>query len=396
MLSRWRAMMAITIPGGTKEASVSLTSELADPRSPLTIWLHGQLPNRAPAAGHLAAALHGAPTLTPRSAGRGYPWATVGGAISQRITFAFAAVPPHAALLGAAQLADTEQLVHLAAAAFPAVRRFVVDPRRAGYVAVAGGRCWWRAGHDDPPELEAAIWAAPDPTVQPHLGFFCELAARLEHDTPPGRPRSDQAEQTLLADCYLLALYETMYRSGRTSAIADALVRAGGPVGPTWLRGLVPDPVRDDLQRLGRLFAEDGYDQLAALGGPATAAPAFIEHWADGDLVVGDTLVDVKATVRPLPLEQAWLDQLLGYVLLDRGDWYGIRRVGVYLARQGRLVVWPLEELLVELAGRPVALQRLREEFAGLVERLLGGLPDFPLRRLWVTRTPPPWPVAAR
>jgi hypothetical protein len=84
-------------------------------------------------------------------------------------------------------------------------------------------------------------------------------------------------------------------------------------------------------------------------------------------------------------------------VLLDRGDWYGIRRVGVYLARQGRLVVWPLEELLAELAGRPVALQRLREEFAGLVERLLGGLPDFPLRRLWVTRTPPPWrrPVAA-
>jgi hypothetical protein len=27
---------------------VSLTSELADPRSPLTIWLRGQLPNRAP------------------------------------------------------------------------------------------------------------------------------------------------------------------------------------------------------------------------------------------------------------------------------------------------------------------------------------------------------------
>jgi hypothetical protein len=186
-----------------------------------------------------------------------------------------------------------------------------------------------------------------------------------------------------------------MYRSGRTSAIADALVRARGPVGPAWLRGLVPGPVRDDLERLGRRFAERGYDQLAALGGPATAAPAFIEHWADGDLVVGDTLVDIKATVRPLPLDQAWLDQLLGYVLLDRGDWYGIRRVGVYLARQGQLVVWPLDELLAELAGEPVALQRLREEFASRVERLLDRLPDFPLRRLWATRTPPPWPVAA-
>jgi hypothetical protein len=266
MLSRWRAMMAITTPGSTKEASVSLTGELADPRSPLTIWLRGQLPNRVPAAGRLAAALQGATTLRPPAASRGYPWATVGGAISQRVTFAFAAVPPHAALLGAARLCDTEQLVHLAAAAFPAVRRFAPDPRRAGYVALAGGRCWWRAGHDDPPELEAAIWAAPDPTVEPHLGFFRELAARLEHDTPPGRPRGGEAEQTLLADCYLLALYETMYRSGRTSAIADALVGARGPVGPAWLRGLVPGPVRDDLERLGRLLAQGGYDQLAALG----------------------------------------------------------------------------------------------------------------------------------
>jgi hypothetical protein len=134
------------------------------------------------------------------------------------------------------------------------VRRFVADPRRAGYAAVAGDWCWWRAGHDDPPELEAAVWAAPDPTVEPHLGFFCELAARLEHDTPPGCPRGGEAEQTLLADCYLLALYETMYRSGRTSAIADALVRARGPVGPAWLRGLVPGPVRDDLERNSRVI----------------------------------------------------------------------------------------------------------------------------------------------
>jgi hypothetical protein len=48
LLSRRRAMMTATTPGGTKEANVSLTSELADPRSPLTIWLRGQLPNRAP------------------------------------------------------------------------------------------------------------------------------------------------------------------------------------------------------------------------------------------------------------------------------------------------------------------------------------------------------------
>lgn len=124
-------MMAITTPGGTKEASVSLTGELADPRSPLTIWLHGQLPNRAPAAGHLAAALHGGLTLTPRSAGRGYPWATVGGAISQRVTFAFAAVPPHAVLLGAARLAAPQaaEVIHGRPPGVAAARRLHCSAR---------------------------------------------------------------------------------------------------------------------------------------------------------------------------------------------------------------------------------------------------------------------------
>jgi hypothetical protein len=91
------------------------------------------------------------------------------------VAFAFAPVPPHAALLGATRLTDTEQLIHLAAAAFPAVRRFADDPRRAGYVAVAGDRCWWRAGHDDPPELEAAIWAR----AGPHRGAPSVIALSL-------------------------------------------------------------------------------------------------------------------------------------------------------------------------------------------------------------------------
>jgi hypothetical protein len=120
----------------------------------------------------------------------------------------------------------------------------------------------------------------------------------------------------------------------------------------------------------------------------------FVEHWADGDLILGDILLDVKVTKRPLPLDQAWLDQLIGYALLDRGDWHSLRGVGLYLARQGQLVTWPLEELLADLAGHAVTLQALREEFANLVERTLGGLPDFPLTRLWATRRPPPWQAA--
>jgi hypothetical protein len=138
-------------------------------------------------------------------------------------------------------------------------------------------------------------------------------------------------------------------------------------------------------------LAERGYDQLATLGGPVTVALLFVQAWADGDLVLGSTLVEVKVTKNPLPLRDAWLDQLLGYTLLDRGDWYGLEQVAVFLGRQARLVAWPLAELLPALTGDPqVTLAELRAEFHGLLERIWADNPQFPFHHLWVTRTSPP------
>jgi hypothetical protein len=80
--------------------------------------------------------------------------------------------------------------------------------------------------------------------------------------------------------------------------------------------------------------------------------------------VLGRTLVEVKVTKHLLPLRDEWLNQLLGYVLLDHGDWYELEQVAVFLGRQARLVAWPLAELLSELTGDPrVTLAELRGEF---------------------------------
>jgi hypothetical protein len=60
-----------------------------------------------------------------------------------------------------------------------------------------------------------------------------------------------------------------------------------------------------------------------------------VPHWADGDVIVGDTLLDVKTviTLRDRDRIARWLYQLLGYVWLDStADLYGIRNVGLYLA----------------------------------------------------------------
>jgi hypothetical protein len=108
--------------------------------------------------------------------------------------------------------------------------------------------------------------------------------------------------------------------------------------------------------------------------------------------VLARTLVEVKVTKHPLPLRDEWLNQLLGYVLLDHGDWYELEQVAVFLGRQARLVAWPLAELLSELTGDPrVTLAELRGEFRALLERVWAHNSQFPFHHLWVTRTPPPW-----
>ncbi len=78
--------------------------------------------------------------------------------------------------------------------------------------------------------------------------------------------------------------------------------------------------------------------------------------------------------------------QLLAYALLDAADLYRIRRVGIYLARQGTLVCWALDQLVATLADRASSWQQLQADFYPLVCDLL---PTW-TRLSWVTRPPPP------
>ena len=106
------------------------------------------------------------------------------------------------------------------------------------------------------------------------------------------------------------------------------------------------------------------------------AGPVFVEHWADGDLLIptantgtGMTLLDVKTviSVRDPDRVGRWLWQLLGYAWLDRSDRYRIRAVGLYLARHGTLLTWPLDRLAAALldgadvAGAAATFRRLAD-----------------------------------
>lgn len=68
---------------------------------------------------------------------------------------------------------------------------------------------------------------------------------------------------------------------------------------------------------------------------------------ADGDWLVGDTLIDSKVYSNlSVSTLRGHLLQLLGYVMLDNNDLLGVRRVAIWLPRQQKLATWSLARLL--------------------------------------------------
>lgn len=49
--------------------------------------------------------------------------------------------------------------------------------------------------------------------------------------------------------------------------------------------------------------------------------------------------------------------------MLDRFDQHEIRHVGIYMARQGILIWWELDEMIEGLSGKSQRLEELRERF---------------------------------
>jgi hypothetical protein len=89
---------------------------------------------------------------------------------------------------------------------------------------------------------------------------------------------------------------------------------------------------------------------------------------ADADLIYDGTLLDLKSTSTPRVLGRIELWQLLGYLFADTDDAYRIRQVGFGALRRRRSILWPSQELIDLLAGRPSPpVEHWRREFAGLL-----------------------------
>lgn len=257
----------------------------------------------------------------------------------------------------------------------------------------------------------AATKAARVLSRQPAIGTHAieverEAVVMIKRLDPGGRDLTDPEWRELCVCCLALARFEQLFRSvGPSAAIQEHLVdplrRVGG------VADFVPLAFTEasiaDLELLGRATWEDHrswrdarplvlnprFEQTSALGG------------ADGDLIVGSRLIDLKSTSKTKIVSREVLWQLLGYVLADTDGEYGIREVGIAAPRWGSTIHWPVEDLMNYLTpGAPTTalareiwssalgppdLGELRGEFARVAEqsrprrgRSLKGLPPRP------------------
>ena len=202
--------------------------------------------------------------------------------------------------------------------------------------------------------------------------FFSGLDALTEEIDPVGRKLPQSQEDQLNRHCIVLALLEEVARAGLRPSSPLAKDKLGSA---DELLSLAKCHWTDDLRELSWEFYDKCHRLLEL---PHVLNPKFegspdVEG-ADADLIVDGTLIEIKTT-KKREIKLDWLWQLLGYVLLDYSDRYRINGIGLYMARQGTLISWDLEEALRCLcSGESPRIKELRDQFKELVQGLRVGI----------------------
>ena len=213
--------------------------------------------------------------------------------------------------------------------------------------------------------------------------FFDGLQTTLSKETTIGQRLDPDPELKLNRHCFILALFEQVRRMPPRRIDRSLLFLMGTSNSLSDLLSIPETSWLEDMCTLSWSFYENYEHEICrsiAILNPTFLGSRFIGG-ADADLILNSCLIDIKTTIEPR-IQNRTLYQLLGYVLLDYNNEYEIDEVGIYFARQGVTLRWPLARLLDNLCrSRPrPRLAELRDQFRELV--LAKGIPHRRIARV--------------
>ncbi|MUU73524.1 hypothetical protein [Pseudarthrobacter sp. GA104] len=255
------------------------------------------------------------------------------------------------------------------------VDAYVVIPRAAGVDGTLSGTAFdFRArielGDFNPRESAAAagIARAAEYASWVENGHHRVAVLAESFDVAQALLRHPANDTDLDRASVLLAHCERVLRSGaRALSGGTGKLLDNASDGSSFADQISPMMVADigSLVEASRMQLEEWRGEIVE-GTDFASNPGFagseLVGGADADWIIGDTLIDCKVYNRLSVSElRGFLLQLLGYVMLDLDDRFGIRQVGIWLPRQGLMPMWSLTRLL---SGDPeLLLPSLREGF---------------------------------
>lgn len=143
---------------------------------------------------------------------------------------------------------------------------------------------------------------------------------------------------------------DVLIESALLLATLDPIFRAG--VGHEMIGKVDKADIRDLKALLSAVDEKIFTGRTLCLINPTFGAASVLVGGADADLVIDDTIIDIKTT-KKLALDRSYLDQLLGYYILHHIGGVGklnpkpmITKVALYFSRYGYLHVIQLSELI--------------------------------------------------
>lgn len=190
---------------------------------------------------------------------------------------------------------------------------------------------------------QAKYWVANRALMELRGTRFYGLGEKIVDDAKHNHSlylQDGQLTDELLRSCLLLAQLDPVFR--RKGYIPIDL-------------GKIDDLDIADLRNLIAIVTEQTFrpNQLCLLD-PTFGMASALVGGADTDLVIDDTLIDIKTTKDPT-LQRAYLNQLIGYYFLyllggidGAPEKHRINNLGIYFSRYGRLFTFPVNVIASE------------------------------------------------